>query len=496
MKFVFSVSLATVAGIICLLSCQSPQEKREQLAKTYCASCHAFPDPSLLDKKTWQTSVLPKMAFRMGLDYSQLMNVSEEDQPIVMRVLPEKPMISQDEWEAIKDYYISLAPDSLTQRDIPEEKPLEQFEISSFQLADNSVPMLSLLEADTANKVIYLGTRYSRLYKLDFNLNEKYQLQLPSPPSDIIITNDGPVVVTMGIMDPNDQSRGALNFIDEKKHTITPFIDSLKRPVAIEHVDLNNDGLNDYIICAFGNYTGQLLAYENLGNNKFRPHVMSYLPGARNVVVRDLNADGLPDVMALMTQGDEQIIRFINKGNFTFRHTSLLRFSPVYGSSYFELCDFNGDGKADILYTNGDNADDSPILKPYHGVRIFLNDGRDQFKESWFYPMHGASKAMAHDFDQDGDPDIAAFSFFPDFQRTPHRGFIYFENTANGFIPRVTPLGAAGRWLVMDIADLDNDNDMDILLGALNFSTLGKAAVEQSWSDEPSAVLILRNKLH
>jgi hypothetical protein len=474
----------------------SPEKKQEQLARTYCASCHAFPDPSLLDKKTWENSVLPRMAFRMGLDYSQLTEVSEEDQPIVLHVLPENQMISNEEWIAIKSYYLRLAPDSLIQPKIPEEKPLTQFEAVGFQLSGNPIPMLSLLEADTANKTIYVGTRQSKLYTLSYDFQQLNVQQLPSPPSDLIVTEGGANILTMGIMDPNDQARGALHVIEQQQLVTTPLIDSLRRPVSMEYADLNNDGLEDYIICAFGNYTGALLVYENLGANKFRQHVMCYLPGARNVIVRDLNNDGLPDVLALLTQGDEQIVQFTNKGNFDFKQISLLRFPPVYGSSYFDIGDFNGDTKFDILYTNGDNADYSPVLKPYHGVRIFLNDGHNAFKEDWFYPMHGASKAVARDFDNDGDLDIASFSFFPDFVRTPERAFIYFENKGDGFTPYTTPLGAAGRWLVMETLDYDGDNDTDILLGALTFSTTENAALNETWLKNPFAILILTNKLY
>ena len=51
----------------------------------------------------------------------------------------------------------------------------------------------------------------------------------------------------------------------------------------------------------------------------------------------------------------------------------------MYGSSYLELADMNNDGHLDILYTNGDNADYSYVLKKYHGLRIFINDGKNQF---------------------------------------------------------------------------------------------------------------------
>src|SRR3546814_14780306 len=39
----------------------------EKLARDYCQRCHLFPDPSLLDKKTWNESVLPKMGWRLGI---------------------------------------------------------------------------------------------------------------------------------------------------------------------------------------------------------------------------------------------------------------------------------------------------------------------------------------------------------------------------------------------------------------------------------------------
>jgi hypothetical protein len=495
MKLLLLAASLMLVAIAFLPSCSSPEKKQEKLAKTHCSSCHSFPDPSLLDKKTWESSVLPKMAFRMGLDYSQLAEASEEDQPFVMQTLPDGPMISPEEWEAIKSYYVNRAPDSLPRPVLTVEESIKQFEVTTFQFEDKEYPMISLLEADTLNKNIYIGTRQGKLYKLDFNFKQKDLFKLPSAPSDMLFSDDGLKVLTMGIMDPNDQPKGSLNKIDEHKRTGTKLIDSLKRPAAIEEVDLNNDGLKDYVICAFGNYTGALLVYENLGESRFERHVLSQMPGARNVVIHDHNNDGLPDIIALMTQGDEQIIQFTNKGDFDFKTTSLLRFSPVYGSSYFDIADFNGDGRFDILYTNGDNADYSSVLKPYHGVRIFHGDGHDKFEEHWFYPMDGASKASARDFDEDGDLDIIAFSFFPDFMKTPERSLIYFENTGSGFKSHLTPLSTSGRWLVMEVTDIDGDRDSDVLLGALDFANIPNTALIDQWTKHPASILILRNKL-
>ncbi|MCB0564242.1 MAG: VCBS repeat-containing protein [Phaeodactylibacter sp.] len=56
--------------------------------------------------------------------------------------------------------------------------------------------------------------------------------------------------------------------------------------------------------------------------------------------------------------------------------------------------DLNQDGREDILYVNGDNADYSIVDKPYHGVRLFLNNGNNEFSEKYFHPMPGAFREI------------------------------------------------------------------------------------------------------
>jgi hypothetical protein len=438
------------------------------------------------------------MAFRMGFSqFDVLSQIPHNDLETVLRTIPRQPMLSEEEFELIQNYFLKNAPDSLI---LPEkEKPgnLSLFEPVKVYLPGQP-PLLTMIKADSILKRIYIGNRYSQLYTLDKNFNVKDSIELNSPPSCLIFQSDTSVIITlMGIMDPNDQSKGEIQQYDPIGKNLTTLLDSLKRPVHLEKVDLNLDGLDDYIVCNFGNYTGSLEVVENRANGNFIKHTVSSVPGARNTIVHDINGDGLPDFLALVTQGNERIIQYTNKGNFSFEEKTLLQFQPVYGSSYFEIADFDRDGFFDILYTNGDNADFSSILKPYHGVRIFLNDGKNQFRESWFYPMHGASMAKAVDFDKDGDLDIAAIAFFPNFKETPEQGFLYFENDGQGnFTPQATPLANSGRWLVMETADYDGDGDTDILLGALNFPSGVPRQLVQQWSDETTHLLVLRNELH
>lgn len=478
-------------------SCQTQSQLENKLARQYCSSCHMFPEPGLLDKATWDKKVLPKMGIYLGLPtYDFANDVPADDLPTFLSTLPGSPVVTEQEWESIKHYFEVNAPDSLEKVEKVEPKELTQFDVTKFQLPGGRTnPLITLVQVDTAHDHIYVGTRQSRLFKLDRNFAPLDSFLLNSPPSYVNFENpESEDVALMGIMDPNDQAKGEIISITKSNAKPITLIDSIKRPVFFEKVDMNEDGREDYVVCAFGNFTGALLAYENTGSGFVR-HIINAQPGTRKVVIKDFNNDGRPDILALTSQADEKLILLTNKGDFEFSFKMLVHFPPVYGSSYFDIADINRDGLYDIVYTNGDNADISIILKPYHGVRIFTNTGHDNFKETWFYPMYGASEAQARDFDNDGDVDIAAISFFPDFKKKTDNSFIFFENTGKDFIPYTTPLATSGRWLKIEAADIDKDGDEDILLGALDFRPMVPDSLYQQWMTEKTALLILRNKL-
>jgi hypothetical protein len=300
------------------------------------------------------------------------------------------------------------------------------------------------------------------------------------PVVDIDFMQDKMLACDIGVLNPNNAKFGKAQFITDRRGKMsvdsTPLFGQLGRPVQISSADLNNDGRQDYVVCEFGNLIGALSWMENLGNNKFARHVLRASPGAVKAYINDYNHDGAPDIWVLFAQGEEGIFLFTNRGRGNFEANEVLRFPPSYGSSYFEFADFNRDGYPDIIYTCGDNADFSPILKPYHGVYIFLNDGTNHFQQKYFFPINGCYKAMARDFDGDGDLDIAAISFFADYDHQPEESFVYLENKGNSansgtgfdFQPYSFPGAGSGRWLTMDAGDIDRDGQLDIVLG--NFS--------------------------
>jgi hypothetical protein len=266
--------------------------------------------------------------------------------------------------------------------------------------------------------------------------------------------------------------------------------------VDVQFADLNGDGREDFALCVFGNRLGRFSWFENKKDH-YEEHVLLDRPGAMRVVILDANKDGRPDLVVLMGQAREGIYLFLNQGGGNFEMRPLVEEHPLFGFSYFEFADFNGDGAPDILASNGDNGEYPSPMKNYHGVRIYLNDGHFGFKESWFYPLNGAFRAMAGDFNRDGKLDIAAISFFPDYLKSPEESFVLFQNQGGLlFKPNSLPALVRGRWLTMDVGDLDGDGDLDILLGSF---TKGPAsipipsAVLQTWSSEGLRAILLRN---
>jgi hypothetical protein len=456
------------------------------LAERHCGSCHQLPRPELLTRSTWKEDVLPRMAHRLGL-YEGERPDSLFESGIggkVVRaanVFPTEPVLTQDEWQAIVDYYLKRAPTgSLPQPEsVAVEMGLEQFrlDVPSFR---RDPPMTSLLHIGAEGDRVYVGDAnpsLSTLNILNSDLEELEAFAVESPPSSLRRRRGNLWVTLIGSIPPTDAPIGSLVRIDpdggtDGQGTKMTLLDSLQRPVHAAYDDLNGDGREDVIISEFGYRTGALAWHERGPDGRYQKHVLRDGPGAVRSVVRDFNKDGRPDIMALFGQGKEALYIFYNEGDGHFREEQILEFPPSYGSVYFEITDFNGDSRPDILYVNGDNADYTPIMKGYHGVRIFLNQGDNEFEQRLFYHLDGAYKAIPRDYDGDGDLDIAVIAFFADYQNSLTRSFVFLENTgALTFEAHSFKEASIGAWLVADAGDLDEDGDDDLLLGA--YSTIG-----------------------
>jgi hypothetical protein len=475
--------------------------KGKELAASYCQSCHMLPDPSQLDSKSWENGVLPAMGPRLGIFYfdSKEYPSSRYDPNVGSRFYTELPVISFDDWQHIIDYYSSTSPDTLPAL-VRAQKVMDGSKYFNVKTPERGryEPTTTLLKIDTTVRPyrIWIGDMSStQLYEYNNQLRLLDSLKMISPVVDIEVNGGQLYTCNIGVMKPNNGKSGSSGRVvpgsENKLQLDTSFhFGKLARPVQISAKDFNGDQKTDFLVCEFGNLSGSLTWMENKGNNEFERHVLRNFPGAIKAYIRDMNGDQLPDIMALFAQGDEGIFEFINKGGGNFEQRQLLRFPAVFGSSYFELADFNKDGFPDILYTCGDNADYSPVLKPYHGIYIFINDGKNKFNQQCFLPMYGCFKAIARDFDNDGKLDIAAISFFADYNHNSDETFLYFHQLENlTFDTFKIPGTSGGRWLTMDAGDMDGDGKEDILLG--NFSIeLAKMKNASSWKNGAPYIML------
>lgn len=497
------LSLLTYTGmalIICMtfLRCENnpSEEAGNALAGKYCGACHQVPDPDILPRHGWE-EILPQMAAKMGiyitpaaLEHRQLLDANG--------LSPESPVLTAAEWLQIRNYYLEMSPDTMDLRPTPIAGEAISWLRPVPLLVGESVPAASL--AAFSNDYIYYGDAVNRtLYEFNPADSIAREFPLDGAPSGITDSHGELQVLTMGNIHPNDLYKGKLYQITQD--SVSVLIDSLARPVHVASADLNGNGLEDYVISGFGYLKGDLSWYEQLTDGSFRKHLLRALPGAIRTEITDLNGDGHLDILALMAQGDEGFFLYEGNGRGKFSERRLLSFHPSYGSSYFELADMNGDDRPDIVYTNGDNGDYAkPILKPYHGVHVFLQEDDLRFSKAAFVPVNGPFKAMVEDYNLDGYPDIACISYFPDYENTPEEGFLMLLNQGPdtlSFQARTHPAALYGKWLTADRADYDNDGDIDILLGNGPIMSLYVPdSLKLLWKKKPVTLLLLKNTRH
>jgi hypothetical protein len=472
------------------------------LATQVCGSCHACPDPDVVDKKTWREQILPRMETRLGValpDYN-----SSPEGPLIkeLRIYPEQPLITQAQWDAIFDYYVTTAPEKALPQDPrpPIEVGLQQFDPipGRFRFAP---ALTTFVKISPATHSIFLGDDHAKIVAiLDANGKLKSSVPFTNVPIALVEQSKGIYVTSIGSFVPSEVQRAGLSYFgfeDGKAQPEKIILKDLPRATQTVFADFNRDGKMDFAVCMFGNVRGRFSWFENKGNDEYTEHVLFDKTGPIHCEVHDFNHDGIPDIALLVAQQTEAFYILPNDGKGNFGMNLVFQKHPAFGHNYFELADFNGDGEMDLLVVNGDNGEYPSPMKKYHGVRIYLNKGNYRFEESYFFPLNGAVKAVARDFDGDGDLDIAAISFFPDYEKSPRESFVYLENKGGmNFKPTTFPQCVAGRWDVMDVADLDGDGDLDIVLGSyIRGPTAVPEFLKNAWEKQGPSIMILKNKL-
>lgn len=515
---------ATAVGVVQVQRQRLLQEGAE-LATLYCASCHLEPEPDMLPKRSWET-VLGYMGYWLGIEDISFLdgapefareNVANRHEALLREgVFPDAPLLNEEDWASLRGYYVTNAPATA----LPQTgKPALNWELPRFDIFRTSylpepVGVTTLVHIREETGEIYIGDTLQQSLSVlngDGQVVATRQFRPGITPVDIHFAGDTAYLGSIGDL-MSQQPAGArpahvsiLRLVNQgiSDAASEVGVPNLFRMADIELADLSGDGRLDLIVSGFGSVTGNVSWFQGLPGGVFEQEerVLLALPGAVKAETHDFNDDGLMDVMVLLSDSREGLHLLINQGDGEFSQQPIFEAHASYGHTYLELHDFNDDGLMDALVVNGDNVDSDPYntLKNYHGVRIYLNQGGFRFEESYFYPMHGAFIAKAADFDGDDDLDIAAISFYPDYTSDRPEVFAYLENQGSlDFASSTSEDLTDGRWMTMDIGDVDGDDDFDVVLGGgyLSVGLFAYPDLAEQLGETGDPVLILKNTLH
>jgi len=243
--------------------------------------------------------------------------------------------------------------------------------------------------------------------------------------------------------------------------------------------DFNNDGLEDIYFA--GNIVEDKL-YYNLGNFKFKDvtktvGIIADKGWSTSVVVADINNDGFLDIYVTKELYDHQPelrknILYINQGDGTF-----VEMAEQYGIANTErtrnatFFDYNKDGFLDLFILNqppnpGSYSEyfGTKLLLPKYASRLYQNIKGTKFKDvtqkAGLLQTSFPNSVSASDLNNDGWTDLYVTNdfFVADYMYINNKNGT-FTNIANDALNHMSYYSMG-----VDVADIDNDGLLDILV--------------------------------
>jgi hypothetical protein len=460
---------------------------------TFCAACHAFPPPETFPRDAWEREV------RQGYDFFH-----RSDLPL--KAPPFEPTVR---------YFEDRAPAELPAavvKTAPGAAPVS-FERRSFAGPTHAKPptisnvgLFHLFDKDRLD-VVACDLRQGRVMALSPYADKpswKLLGEVPHPCHVEVLDLDGDgkkdiLVANLGAIVGSDDLVGSVVWLRGKGDgTFTPLtlLQGVGRVADVQAADFDGDGKLDLVVAAFGwKQTGEVYYLHNQTRDwshpHFEPHMLDDRHGAIHVPIADLDGDGQPDFVALISQEHETVVAFLNRGGGDFEKKTLYTAPhPAYGSSGIQLVDLDGDGDLDVLYTNGDVLDAPYLLKPYHSVQWLENTGDLRFVHHALTPLYGVNRAIAADVDGDGLLDVLAVSFlpkefFPERDKRDVDAVILLRQTSPGRFERYSLEKSSCDHATCTAGDIFNTGRMDFVTG--NFLPTRPGDAITVWKNRLSA---------
>jgi hypothetical protein len=393
-----------------------PPADAEARVREFCAACHAFPPPDTFPRSAWRGEV------EQGFSFFGRASLNLEPPPPdeVVRYFEERAPLELP--AAVRPEAAWPYPVAFDRQAVPGPPGASPPAVSNVNLVHLADPhRLDVLACDMGTgQVMTLNPRDPAAgWKVLGKATNPAHAEVVDLDRDGILDV---LVADLGSFKPTDRRCGRVLWLrghPDGTYTRHTLLSSVGRVADVQAADFNGDGKLDLVVAVFGLHTtGEVLYLENKTTDwahpEFEPHVLDPRHGAIHVPVADLDGDGKPDFVALISQEHETVVAFLNRGAGQFEKKTLYTAPhPAYGSSGIQLVDLDGDGKLDVLYTNGDVLDPPLLLKPYHGVQWLQNKGNLEFEHHPLAPLYGVHRAVAADFRGTGRLDVAAVAFLP-----------------------------------------------------------------------------------
>lgn len=464
------------------VSNQAPEPKDlDRLVHEACSQCHQFPDPSVISRDQWPDKI-NTMFHLANLELAAKYG---------------RPIWQIDPTEAIR-YFTARAPEELPMppwatghenNPIPfEHRAILGGQTIVDQTGGANVQLWDLFDDVPGPELVICDMMSGWVTWTDpddpsVGLQPIARLHNPCHSELVDLDQDGHLdllVAELGDPLPSDTELGSvalLRGLGNKKFETVRLTGKLGRVADARAADFDGDGDLDVVVAEFGwRKLGSIIYLENVssksGGLRFEQRQIDPRHGTIHVPVVDLNGDGKPDFIALISQEHERVVAFLGNGDGTFSTQDIyIAPHPQWGSSGIEVLDFDSDGDLDVLFTNGDSLDDMR-LRPYHGIQWLENQGTYPFVRHSIAPYYGVHRAEAGDIDGDGDLDLAVCSFLPELsEETRNRlhltGIAWYEQTSDH------------KWLMhpladlpcdfptLDLGDFNGDGRLDIMTASL-----------------------------
>ena len=261
------------------------------------------------------------------------------------------------------------------------------------------------------------------------------------------------------VSDFSDDSIVIAKRSDSGEYVVDRRIPAGVQPEHVTSTDINGDGLPD--IAVAGSSPALLLLLAQSDGSFTRVEITSFRGSgnAQTVALGDINGDGSTDLVAGLRFTDDgaELAYGLGDGEFVQRGGNFAEPGPgvismAGGAEQIVLADLDGDQKPDLVMPTNTA-----------GLAIAMNIGAGVFSEAQALATDGSSfAAVAGDFDNDGDIDVAALnrpSFLPS-------SIDVFLNDGSGALQSAGLIGfsrTSNKNSALAVTDLNQDGLEDIM---------------------------------